>query len=84
MKIKKVYLGTKQIYPDWWNPGEDTYAYYPLIANANDTSGNNRNLTADSSITYSTQNGAFLPNSRHTGMLEPFNISTTSQRTFSR
>jgi len=76
-----IYVYTDEFIREPW---ENTYAYYPLTANANDTSGNNRNLTADSSITYSTQNGAFLPNSRHTGMLEPFNISTTSQRTFSR
>jgi len=82
-KVKNIYLGDPWWSP-WWRPWENTYAYYPLTANANDTSGNNRNLIADSSITYSTQNGAFLPNSRHTGMFEPFNISTTSQRTFSR
>lgn len=27
MKIKKVYLGRKQIYPDWWSPGENTVFY---------------------------------------------------------
>lgn len=27
MKIKKVYLGQRQIYPDWWSPGENTIFY---------------------------------------------------------
>ena len=48
------------------HPGANTYAYYPLIANANDTSGNSRNLTPANAITYSTTNGAYLPNSNHT------------------
>ena len=35
----------------WWKPWENTIAYYPLNWDANDYSGNNRNLTANN-ITY--------------------------------
>jgi hypothetical protein len=45
MKIKKVYLGRKQIYPDGRNPWENTMAYYPLETDTNDYSWNNRNWT---------------------------------------
>lgn len=45
MKIKKVYLGRRQIYPDWWSPGTNTIAYYKFDWDLNDSSGNNRNLT---------------------------------------
>lgn len=77
-KVKNIYL-----WEPWWKPWPNTYAYYPLTENANDTSGNNRNLTADSSITYSTENGAFFPHSAHHGLLEPFNISTNDTWTIS-
>jgi len=47
MKIKKVYLGRRQIYPDWWSPGENTIAYYPFKEDFDDASGNStvKNLT---------------------------------------
>ena len=56
MKIKKVYLGRKQIYPDWWSPGENTIAYYPLETNANDYSWNNYHATTNNVIFTETWN----------------------------
>lgn len=35
----------KQIRPIWWQPWANTVAYYPLDADFNDASWNNRNLT---------------------------------------
>lgn len=38
-------LTEKQIRPVWWQPWANTIAYYPLTADTNDHSWNNRNLT---------------------------------------
>ena len=67
----------------WWTPWVNTYAYYPLTTDANDATANNRNLSADASITYSTANWALLPSSRHSWMLEPFNITSSGTWTIS-
>jgi len=77
--LQAAYIGGKPSRSPWAN----TYAYYPLTANANDTSGNNRNMTAASAITYSAENWAYFPNSAHTWMLEPFNITSSWTWTFS-
>lgn len=77
-KLKEAYLWAGK-----WQPTSNTYAYYPLTENANDYSGNNRNLTAASAITYSESNWAYLPNSAHTWMVEWFNITTSWTWTFS-
>jgi hypothetical protein len=49
-EIKKVYLGTTQVYPSvspWWQPWPNTVAYYPLDSTntVNDLSGNGKNMT---------------------------------------
>ena len=55
MKIKKVYLGRKQIYPDWWKPWENTLWYYEFTNNLNDSSWKWNNLSqAHSWYTYNT------------------------------
>jgi hypothetical protein len=55
MKIKKVYLGRKQIYPDLWKPWENTLWYYEFTNNLNDSSWNWNNLSqAHSWFTYNT------------------------------
>lgn len=76
MKIKKVYLGQRQIYPDdeWWQPGENTYAYYPLTANANDMSGNNRNIAISWASSYGSDGAVFI-STNHNWLLIPFNIT---------
>ena len=47
--IKKITIRPnwveKQIRPVWWQPWANTIAYYPLTADTNDHSWNNRNLT---------------------------------------
>ena len=68
----------------WWHPWVNTYGYYPLTANWNDQSGNNRNLTVWSGITFSETNGAYLPNTSHTWMLEPFQITSSWNWTIAR
>lgn len=62
----------------------NTYAYYTLTADWNDSSWHNRNLSVWSWITFSSSNGAYLPNSRHTWMVEPFNITSSWTRTIIR
>lgn len=66
----------------WWQPWAKTIAYYPLTTNANDTSWNNNDLTADSSITYSS-NWAYMPNSNYTWMTTPFTRSVSWTTTIS-
>lgn len=84
MKIKKVYLGTKQIYPEKepWEPGTNTYAYYPLTTDAKDASGNNRNISTSWASSYGSD-GAVLPNSNHSWLLIPFNINYSGTWTIS-
>lgn len=36
----------------WWTPWANTYLYRPLVSDANDTSGNNRNWTINGSLTW--------------------------------
>ena len=65
-----------------WTPWANTYAYYPLTSDANDIV-NNRNMTAYSGITYSSD-WALLPNSNaSTWLLEPFNVTSSGTWTFS-
>ena len=52
MKIKKVYLGRKQIYPDWWNPWENTLWYYTFNNTWEDTTGDNADASNISSNTF--------------------------------
>lgn len=51
-KLKKIYVGTNQVRPNWWQPWANTVAYYPLEANTNDATWN-YNLTP-TDITYTT------------------------------
>ena len=46
-KVKKIYVGTQQVRPSWWDPWNNTIAYYPLTSSTTtqDKSWNNRNLT---------------------------------------
>lgn len=48
-KITKLYHNWEEYYIDeyqeWWKPGANTIAYYPLISDALDHSSNNNNLT---------------------------------------
>ena len=60
MKIKKVYLGRKQIYPDWWSPGENTLFYFPLKSDLLDYSWNNVSATWWWTVTYQAWSGAYL------------------------
>ena len=55
----------------------NTYAYYWLTQNWNDQSWNWRNLSVWSWITFSDENGAYFPNSKHTWMVEPFQITSS-------
>jgi len=55
----------------------NTYAYYWLTQNWNDQSWNWRNLSVWSWITFSDENGAYFPNSSHTWMVEPFQITSS-------
>lgn len=55
MKIKKVYLGQRQIYPEKepWEPGTNTIAYYQFNSNLNDSSWNSNNLSTSAwTVTY--------------------------------
>lgn len=53
MKIKKVYLGRKQIYPDVPSIEKDAYFYWELEGNTDDATWNNR-IGTSSNITYDT------------------------------
>jgi hypothetical protein len=57
-KIKRILVGTQQVYPAGWKPWANTIAYYPLQSDANDYSWNGRNLT-NSWITFSDWVGVF-------------------------
>jgi hypothetical protein len=46
-KVKNIYL-----WEPWWSPGADTIAYYKFDWDLNDSSGNNKNLTARGTPTY--------------------------------
>jgi len=50
MKIKKVYLGRRQIYPDWWSPGENTILYMPFHDDLLDHSNNNIQFTNTNTV----------------------------------
>ena len=59
MKIKKIYLGQRQIRPDvQWQPWPNTVAYYKFESNLNDSSGNNRNLSWGTFTYWTLQTGA--------------------------
>lgn len=49
-KIKKIYVGTNQVRPAYWNytPTSNTLVYYPFKEDMNDYSWNNKNLSIDS------------------------------------
>jgi len=60
MKIKKVYLGQRQIRPDTsWNPWAYTVAYYPLKSDFKDYSWKNRDGTSSWSCTFQ-DNGCYF------------------------
>lgn len=52
-KIKKIYIGTKQVYPPTWNPWANTLVYLPLNWDALDQSGNSRDGTLPNTWNYS-------------------------------
>ena len=68
-----IYVYTDEFIPEY-------YAHYPLITNANDTSGNDRNITTSWATSYGSD-GAVFPNSNHDGLLIPFNIDFSQKWT---
>lgn len=51
-KVKKIYVWDKLVRPAWWQPWANTYMYWELVSNANDTSWNNRNGTVNGTVTW--------------------------------
>lgn len=56
-EIKKVYLGSTQIRPVWWQPWANTICYFPLDTDLNDTSGNWYSLTGNNWAVIGNLNG---------------------------
>jgi len=77
MKIKKVYLGQRQIYPEVTH-----YAYYPLTTDAKDYGWMSRDIVTSWASSYGSD-GAVLPDSNHAGLLMPFNIDYSKKWTIS-
>ena len=55
-KLKRILIHPgwveKQVRPSWWKPWANTYMYWELVSNANDTSWNNRNGTVNGTVTW--------------------------------
>lgn len=45
----------------WWHPWANTLLYWPLVTDANDASGNSRDGTPTSSVTFSSSDWAYIP-----------------------
>lgn len=68
----------------WWQPWANTIAYYPLVTNANDTTSNHNDMTADALITFSSD-WAYLPSGTGNSfewLLEPNTVSIPSTWTY--
>jgi hypothetical protein len=85
-KIKRILVGTQQVYPATWNPWANTLAYYPLnsTTTVNDLSWNSRNLT-NNWVTFGTYwwvDCAYFSNSNSKKLYWNLPLSWTQNFTF--